>query len=95
MKQGVAFEFAGMSFGPKPEGYEEFVLIQTPTYPRELVLYAQDCLGRRSHVKIEIAALTLSKPEEGILRGCLFDKISHALSCFKPLDALDILRAAQ
>ncbi len=91
MQIGTAFEFAGMSFGPKPEGWDGFVVI---TSARTLLfLSADSCLGDRQSVVIDLTDREADLLEEGISRHSA-NKLRAALSEFRPIDALDILRAA-
>ena len=96
MKEGVAFEFAGWPFAPKPEGWVEFRLIQSSAARLEMILYGENLLGRSQSVPVaEMTLRELEALDENVLRGSVRNKIFAALDEFKPLDAPDVLRAAQ
>lgn len=87
-----AFEFAGMSFGPKPDGWVEFKMIQSSGFRRELILSGRNCLDDLFHVRIQMVQLVTSY---GSAQGGVRFAVQQALKQFKPVDALDVLRAAQ
>ncbi len=95
-RKDTAFEACGYRFGPKPEGWESFKLVESSASERELYLVGVDCLGETHSVVIRFTYQALGLALEGW--GCLVrETIQSAFTQFRPqpLDALDILRAAQ
>lgn len=92
MKEGVAFEVAGMAFAPKPAGWDQFAVMRVAD--TLLNVCARDWLGRDKSVLVDLTHREAELLDEGILR-LTANKLRNALAEFKPLDALDILRVAQ
>lgn len=84
MKEGAAFTYNGIAFGPIPQGWSGFSVLVRPELC-SVELAAVDWFGG----KTTFVQKTVHPTERNVTR-CLYDLLAH----FKSLDALDILRRA-